>query len=97
MKTFKISHCCVIKQKEFPGTNKAVTVLDFQSSFLLVICFSYSRGLYRRLDISNNCVVRENEFSKKVEMSRIQYIYWNRLSNKSFSFESEQFLRCVWG
>ena len=34
-------------------------------------------------------------------MSKAKYFYWNRLRNKSFSFESEQFLICVvlavWG
>ena len=40
-------------------------------------------------------VVRQKEFSRKVEMNKIESFYWNELSNKSFSFESEQFLICV--
>ena len=37
------------------------------------------------------CVVREKEFSRKVEMSKVESFYWNKLSSKSFSFELEQF------
>ena len=40
-------------------------------------------------------VVRQKEFSRKVEMNKVESFYWNKLSNKSFSFESEQFLICV--
>ena len=41
--------------------------------------------------VSHCCIVRENEFSKKVEMSKIKYFYWNGLNNtcKSFCFEAE--------
>ena len=36
-------------------------------------------------------VIRQKEFSRKVEMSRVESFYWNKLSSKSCSFESEQF------
>ena len=39
-------------------------------------------------------VVRQKEFSRKVEMSKVESFYWNKLSSKSFSFDSEQFI-CV--
>ena len=39
--------------------------------------------------------VRQKEFSRRVEMSKVESFYWNKLSNKSFSFESEKSLVCV--
>ena len=36
-------------------------------------------------------VVRQKEFSRKVGMNKVESFYWNKLSSKSFSFESEQF------
>ena len=42
------------------------------------------------------CVIRQKEFSRKVGMSKVESFYWNRLSSKTFSFESEQFvLICI--
>ena len=41
------------------------------------------------------CVVRQKEFSRKVELSKVESFYWTKLSNKSFSFELEQFFICV--
>ena len=41
--------------------------------------------------IFDYCVVREKEFSRKAGMSKVETFYWNKLSSKSFSFESEQF------
>ena len=37
------------------------------------------------------CVVRQKEFSRKVEMNKVESFYWNTLSNKSSFFEMEQF------
>ena len=34
---------------------------------------------------------KTKRFSRKVEMSKVESFYWNELSTKSFSFESEQF------
>ena len=31
------------------------------------------------------------EFSIKVEMRKVKSLYWNKLSNKSFTFELQQF------
>ena len=36
------------------------------------------------------CVVRQKDFSRRVEMSKVEYFYWKKLSSKSFSFESQQ-------
>ena len=41
--------------------------------------------------IFDYCVVREKEFSRKAGMSKVETFYWNKLSSKSFSLESEQF------
>ena len=45
--------------------------------------------------IYNYCVVRQKEFSRKLEMSKVESFYSNKLSSKSFFFELEQFLICV--
>ena len=37
------------------------------------------------------CVLRQQEFSKKVGMSKVESFYWNKLSSKSCSFELKQF------
>ena len=37
------------------------------------------------------CVVRQKEFSRKFEMSKVEFFCWNKLSSRSFSFELEQF------
>ena len=41
--------------------------------------------------IYHYCVVRQKEFSRKDEMSKVESFYWNKLRSKSFSFELEQF------
>ena len=41
--------------------------------------------------IYHYCVIRQKEFSRKAEMSKVEYFYWNKLSSKSFFFELEQF------
>ena len=41
--------------------------------------------------IYDYCVVRQKEFSRKLEMSKVESFYWNKLSSKSFSFELKQF------
>ena len=57
-----------------------------------MFCFSYSGGAALiTSSIYLCCVVRQKEFSRKVETSKVESFYWNKLSSKSFSFESEQF------
>ena len=41
--------------------------------------------------IHHCCVIRQKEFSRKVEMSKVESFYWNKLRSKSCSFQSEQF------
>ena len=61
-----------------------------------MFCFSCSGGAALiTSSIYDYCVVRQKEFSRKVGMSKVESFYWNKLSSKSFSFESEQFLICV--
>ena len=30
------------------------------------------------------CIVRQKDFSRKVETSKVEFFYWNKLSNKAF-------------
>ena len=41
--------------------------------------------------IYDYCILRQKEFSRKVGMSKVESFYWNILSSKNCSFESEQF------
>ena len=82
----------------FTGMNSAIkAVLLNQSSFLFVFCFSCLGGRAALItsSIYHYCVVREKEFSRKVEMRKVECFYWSKLSSKSFSFDSEQFFICV--
>ena len=95
---------CIIRQKEFSreteksksesfhGMNLAVIALVLnQSSFLLCFCFSHSGGPLKKIGYKSCCMVRQKEFPRKVEMSKVQNFYWNRLSNKSFSLNQSSF------
>ena len=59
-----------------------------------MFCFSCSGGGGRVALITSSiyhcCVVRQKEFSRKVEMIKVESFYWNKLRNKSF-FESDEF------
>ena len=41
--------------------------------------------------IYDYCVVTQKEFSRKVGIGKVESFYWNKLSSKNCSFESEQF------
>ena len=41
------------------------------------------------------CVVRQKEFSSKVEMSKVESFHWNKVSNKAFLLNQSSFLICV--
>ena len=58
-----------------------------------MFCFSCLGGGAALItsSIYHYCVVRENEFSTKVEMSKVQSFYWNKLS-KSFFLILSSFL-----
>ena len=77
----------------FTGINSAAkAVLLNRSSFLICVLFYLFRGAALiTSSIYDYCVVRQKEFSRKVEMSKVESFYWNKLSSKSCSFESEQF------
>ena len=77
----------------FTGINSAIkAILLNLSSFLICVLFELFRGVALiTFSIYHCCVVRQKEFSRKVEMSKVESFYWNKLSDKSFSFESEQF------
>ena len=81
------------KVELFTGINSSLkaVLLNF-SIFLFVSCFSCS-GLAALItpSIYHYCVIRQKEFSRKVEMRKVQSFYLNKLSSKSFSFELVQF------
>ena len=57
-----------------------------------MFCFSCSGGAALiTSSIYDYCVIRQNEFSRKVGMSKVESFYWNKLSSESCSFELEQF------
>ena len=70
---------------------------SFESEQCFDLCFALAvQGVALiTSSIYHCCVVRQKEFSRKVEMRKVESFYWNKLSNKSFSFESEQFFICV--
>ena len=58
--------------------------------------FPIQRGSLEKTDyIKSLLYCKTKGISRKVEMSKVECFYWNKLSNKSFSFESEQFFICV--
>ena len=80
------------KVESFTGINSAIkAILLNLSSFLICVLFELFRGVALiTFSIYHCCVVRQKEFSRKVEMSKVESFYWNKLSDKNFSFESEQ-------
>ena len=66
---------------------------SFESEHLYDLCFvlAVQGGCTDKMQLYHYCVVRQKEFSRKVGMSKVESFYWNQLSNKSFSFQSEQF------
>ena len=59
---------------------------------MICVLFALFRGAALiTSSIYDYCVVRQKEFSRKVGMSKVESFYWNKLSSKSCSFESEQF------
>ena len=65
----------------------------FYLRFVLVVQGGGGGGAAALITFSiyDYCVVRQKEFSRKVEMSKVESCYWNKLSSKSLFFESEQF------
>ena len=93
-------HGCVIREKEFSRKVEMSKVEYFYWNRLSSIIFSFE--LEQLFDLCfvlavqgvalitsstyNYCVVRQKEFSRKVEMSKVEYFFWNKLSSKSSSF-----------
>ena len=75
-------------------TNKS---FPFESEQFFDLCFvlAVQRVALITSTIYHCCVVRQKAFSRKVEMSKVESFYWNKLSNKTFSIDSEQFFICV--
>ena len=66
---------------------------SFESEqFLICVLFQLFSGVALiTFSIYHCCVIRQKEFSRKVEMSKVESFYWNKLSNKTFSFEPQQY------
>ena len=81
------------KVESFTGINSALKAFLLNwSSFLICVLFYLSRGAaLTTSSIYHYCVVRQKEFSRKVEMSKVESFYCSKLSTESFSFELEQF------
>ena len=56
-----------------------------------MLCVLLREVAFMTSSIYHCCVVKRKKFSRKVEVSKVESFCWNKLSNKSFSFESEQF------
>ena len=104
-----IYHCCVVRQKEFSRkiemskvesfywntlSNKSFSFELEQFFYLFFLGCSWGAALITS-SIYHYCVITQKEFSKEVEMSKVESFYWNTLSNKSSSFESAQFFLFV--
>ena len=72
--------------------NKLRNKSFFESDEFFYLCFvlAVQGGTLITSSIYHCCVVRQKEVSRKIEMSKVEYFYWNKFSNKSFSFELEQ-------
>ena len=70
---------------------------SFESEQFFYLCFVLvvQGGSTDNMSIYDYGVVRQKELSRKVEMSKIESFYWNKLSNESLSVESEQFFDFV--
>ena len=66
---------------------------SFESEQFFYLCFVLvvQGAALITSSIYDYCVVKQKEFSRKVGMSKVECFYWNKLSSKSWSFESEQF------
>ena len=103
--TSSIYDYCVVKQKEFSrkvGMSKVESFYwnklsskscSFESEQFFYLCFVLvvQGAALITSSIYDYCVVRQKEFSRKVEMSKVESFCWNKLSSKSCSFESKQF------
>ena len=103
--TSSIYHSCVVTQKEFSRKVEMSSVESFYLNKLINKSFSFELEQFFILcfvsavqgvplitsSIYHHCVTRRKEFSRRIEMRKVESFYWNKLSNKSFSLESGQF------
>ena len=54
-------------------------------------CLPHSGGSLKKTENKSLLYCKTKEFSREVEMSKVESFYSNKVSNKSFSFELEQF------
>ena len=64
---------------------------ELEQLLICVLFYLFRRAALITSSIYHCCVIRQKEFSRKVEMSKVESFYWNKLSNESLSVESEQF------
>ena len=102
--TSSIYNYCVLIQKEFSRKVGMNYVESFYwskfssksfsfnwSGFLICVLFYLLRwAALITSSIYNYCVLIQKEFSRKVGMNYVESFYWNKLSSKNCSFESEQ-------
>ena len=107
--TSSIYHYRVVRQKEFSRKVEMSKVESFYWHKLTNNSFSFELEQFFDFcfvvavqgvelitsSIYHCCVVRQEEFSRKVEMSKVESFCWNKPSNKSFSFESGKFFICL--
>ena len=99
-----IYHCSFVRQKQFSRKVEMSKVesfcwnklssksFSFESEQLFYLFFScLGAAALIASSIYHSSFVRKKQFSRKVEMSKVESFYWNKLSSKSCSFELEQF------
>ena len=77
----------------FAEVNSAVKAVFFNWSSFFDLCFvlAVQRAALITSTRYHYCVVKQNEFSRKVGLSKVESFCWNKLSSKSCPFESKQF------
>ena len=77
------------KVEAFTGINSVVKAsFPNKNSLFICVLFWLLRGTpLITSSIYDYCVRKQKEFSRKVEMCKVETFYWNKLSSKSFSFE----------
>ena len=71
-------------------SNKSLS-FELEQSFYLCFVLAVQGLALITCSVYHCCVVRQKDFSRRVEMEKVESSYWKKLSSKSFSFESQQF------
>ena len=87
------------KVETFCWNKLSIKSFSFESEHFFYLCFALAVQIYCTdniqyipLNIYHWYIMRQKEFSWKVEMCKVECFYWSKLSSKSFFFESEQFV-----